>query len=250
MTAAKDGCKGEPASPFPLRMLFVACSRHCFTALCTDVGRKRFEVSCLNSAWRLCWNEASVGILNFVPKLFSAGRRTMNNLLEIMAPFNGIPTPSQQVALAIIPKVTSALSIFGSAYITVDVLRPKRRLNIQSYQRLLVGMSICDLSMSGGIFMSTWPMPREVPNVYGNVGTVQTCSAQGFFEQFGVSTVMCEFHIIFPCVIYWYHSLPSNNNVYKTHDQICIYHRLFRCTWYVCSYDDSLSFCSFQTRQV
>ncbi len=110
-----------------------------------------------------------------------------------MAPFNGLPTPSQQVALAIIPKVTSALSIFGSAYITFDVLRPKHRRNIQSYQRLLVGMSICDLSMSGGIFMSTWPMPRDVPNVYGNVGTVQTCSAQGFFEQFGVSTVMCEF---------------------------------------------------------
>jgi hypothetical protein len=85
-----------------------------------------------------------------------------------MAPFNGLPTPSQQVALAIIPKVTSALSIFGSAYITFDVLRPKHRRNIQSYQRLLVGMSICDLSMSGGIFMSTWPMPRDVPNVYGN----------------------------------------------------------------------------------
>ena len=33
-------------------------------------------------------------------------------------------------------------------------------------------------------------MPREVPDVWGNVGTVQTCSAQGFFEQFGVSTVM------------------------------------------------------------
>ena len=98
----------------------------------------------------------------------------------------------EQVALAIIPKVTSSLSILGSGYITFDVLRPHKVVR-SSYQRLLVGMSICDLSMSGGIFMSTWPMPRDVPNVYGNVGTVQTCTAQGFFEQFGVSTVMCKF---------------------------------------------------------
>jgi len=109
-----------------------------------------------------------------------------------MAPFNGIPTYEQQVALAIVPKVTSALSIFGSGFITFDALRPHKVRS--SYQRLLVGMSICDLSMSGGIFMSTWPMPRDVPNVFGNVGNVRTCTAQGFFEQFGVSTVMCEFY--------------------------------------------------------
>eukprot|EP00984_Skeletonema_dohrnii_P020654 scaffold10131_cov82-Skeletonema_dohrnii-CCMP3373.AAC.1 len=105
-----------------------------------------------------------------------------------MAPFNGIPTYEQQVALAIVPKVTSALSIFGSGFITFDALRPHKVRS--SYQRLLVGMSICDLSMSGGIFMSTWPMPRDVPNVFGNVGNVRTCTAQGFFEQFGVSTVI------------------------------------------------------------
>ena len=131
-----------------------------------------------------------------------------------MAPFNGIPTHSQQVALALIPKFAAAVSIVGSSYIVFDVVRtwtkcrcckwkskkktagagsgsgsgPRRRSD--TYHRLLLGMSVCDLFMSGGIFLSTWPMPREVPNVWGNVGTVPTCSAQGFFEQFGVSTVM------------------------------------------------------------
>ena len=127
-----------------------------------------------------------------------------------MAPFNGIPTHSQQVALALIPKFAAGVSIVGSSYIVFDVVRhmrnrcvcccgsragskanqdgPRRRSD--TYHRLLLAMSICDLMMSGGIFMSTWPMPREVPNVWGNVGTTQTCTAQGFFEQFGVSTVM------------------------------------------------------------
>lgn len=130
-----------------------------------------------------------------------------------MAPFNGIPTHSQQVALALIPKFAAGVSIVGSSYIVFDVVRhmrnrycpccccagnraggtvnpdgPRRRSD--TYHRLLLMMSTCDLMMSGGIFMSTWPMPREVPNVWGNVGTTQTCTAQGFFEQFGVSTVM------------------------------------------------------------
>ena len=109
-----------------------------------------------------------------------------------MAPFNGVPNHQQQVALAIVPKCAAALSLLGSGYITYDVLRNKRneicgrlRTTRATYHRLMVGMSITDLMMSAGIFMSTWPMPSEVPNVWGNVGTIGTCSAQGFFEQFG-----------------------------------------------------------------
>ena len=128
-----------------------------------------------------------------------------------MAPFNGIPTYEQQVALAIVPKVTSALSIFGSGFITFDALRPHKVRS--SYQRLLVGMSICDLSMSGGIFMSTWPMPRDVPNVFGNVGNVRTCTAQGFFEQFGVSTVMCEFYDLCSLLRFIHYRLNATNHL-------------------------------------
>ena len=116
-----------------------------------------------------------------------------------MSPFNGVPTHQEQVALALIPKFAAALSIFGSGYITYDIILRRNKRNEltggvrtprSTYHRLMVGMSICDIMMSGGIFMSTWPMPRDVPNVAWNVGSTQTCTVQGFFEQFGVSTVM------------------------------------------------------------
>ena len=67
------------------------------------------------------------------------------------------------VALALVPKFAAALSILGSGYIAFDVLRIRRhesrglRTTRGPYLRLMLGMSISDLMMSGGIFMSTWP---------------------------------------------------------------------------------------------
>jgi hypothetical protein len=109
-----------------------------------------------------------------------------------MAPFTGIPSPQEQVALAIAPKVTSAISIVGSAYIIYDAAKRCLRATSRNrtYHRLMIGLSVCDLSMSMGLFTSTWPMPRNTPNVWGAAGTTQTCSAVGFFEQAGVGAVL------------------------------------------------------------
>ncbi|KAL3778378.1 hypothetical protein ACHAW5_000601 [Stephanodiscus triporus] len=51
-------------------------------------------------------------------------------------------------------------------------------------------MSLCCLSSSVAWFFTTWPIPRGTPGVYGAVGTQGTCSAQGFFSQFKISSVM------------------------------------------------------------
>jgi len=109
-----------------------------------------------------------------------------------MAPFNGDPSHLQQVALAIVPKITASLSLIGSGYIVFDGWRSKRRTkrDRNTYHRLITGLSICDMVMSMGIFFSTWPMPEGTPNIYGAVGNTRTCTAQGFFEQIGVSAVM------------------------------------------------------------
>lgn len=109
-----------------------------------------------------------------------------------MAPFTGVPTQQQQIVLAVMPKVSASLSILGSSYIVYDcIFRGQRHKREQtSYHRLLVGLSICDLLMSIGLFTSTWPMPADTPNVWGAVGNVQTCEAVGFIEQAGVAAVM------------------------------------------------------------
>ena len=111
-----------------------------------------------------------------------------------MAPFTGEPSYSQQVALAIVPKITSSLSIVGSSYIIFDCVRALRKKtqtgNRNTYRRLMMGLSAVDITMSICFFMSTWPMPRGTPFVFGARGTTQTCTAQGFFAQIGVSSVM------------------------------------------------------------
>jgi hypothetical protein len=108
-----------------------------------------------------------------------------------MAPFNGIPTHSQQVVLALMPKLAATLSIAGSGYIVFDCFRRRRKTKDQNtYHRLMIGLSLCDLLMSTGLFTSTWPMPKETPHVWGAVGTVESCEAIGFLEQAGVIATM------------------------------------------------------------
>ena len=61
-----------------------------------------------------------------------------------------------------------------------------------TYHRLLLSMSIFDVLSSCALFMSTWPIPADTPSkiVYGAVGNQATCSAQGFFVQFSMGTVL------------------------------------------------------------
>jgi hypothetical protein len=49
-------------------------------------------------------------------------------------------------------------------------------------------MSICDFNTSFWYFLSTWPIPRGTPNVFAPSGTQASCTAQGFFIQFGIAT--------------------------------------------------------------
>lgn len=97
-------------------------------------------------------------------------------------------TLAQQKAVAIAPKFTAGLSAFGSLLTCILILWPKRKRN--TYHRLVLGMSLCCLSSSVAWFFTTWPIPRGTADVFGAVGTQQTCSAQAFFAQFSLSSVM------------------------------------------------------------
>lgn len=88
---------------------------------------------------------------------------------------------AKQKALAIIPKFSGALSMIGSAFIFQHIIRsPKRRGLV--YHRLLLMMSLSDFIGSSMFFLSTWPIPKGTPGVYGAMGTTETCTAAGFFN--------------------------------------------------------------------
>ncbi|KAL7532544.1 hypothetical protein ACHAWF_004175 [Thalassiosira exigua] len=99
----------------------------------------------------------------------------------------GWSTETQFRHLSIWPHFTGMLSMIGSSLIIYEVLRdPGKRKKV--YHRLLLAMSLCDLNTSFWYFLSTWPIPKGTAKVYQPSGTMASCTAQGFFIQFGIST--------------------------------------------------------------
>jgi hypothetical protein len=92
----------------------------------------------------------------------------------------------QAKTLAILPKFTGLLSLVGSFFIFQDILlhgktSPAKRV----FHRVMIGLSISDGLASVVNILSTWPIPVGTPGVYLASGTVQTCTAQGFFNELG-----------------------------------------------------------------
>ena len=83
----------------------------------------------------------------------------------------------------IIQGTTSALSIVGSSVLLTTLFRTKGARR-KVHCRLLVFVSIFDLVFSIAYGLGPVPVPKEVP-IPGASGTVETCSAQGFFRQWG-----------------------------------------------------------------
>ena len=96
----------------------------------------------------------------------------------------------QQIALALIPKFSSFLSLFGSGWIFIEVIsQPNQKLN-RPYHRLLLAMSVYDILESVWNFGSTWPIPKGTPGIIWPMGTTATCTAQGFFLQLSLAVPM------------------------------------------------------------
>jgi len=93
-------------------------------------------------------------------------------------------------ALALIPKFTGTISLMASVYIVWNVLASKNKRR-QTSNRVLVGVALSGILISFfGFFLSTWPIPSDTWLVWGNYGTIQTCTMQGFFFQVGISATI------------------------------------------------------------
>ena len=98
---------------------------------------------------------------------------------------------SQEKFLGILPMISGFLSLLGSGWIIVEVLTTKAKL-YTVYNRLLLAMSIVDVMASIGYMFSTIPIPKGSYEVVWAFGTVQTCTAQGFFVQLGLVPAICK----------------------------------------------------------
>ena len=89
--------------------------------------------------------------------------------------------------LAILPKISGALSAAGSSYVIQDVLRDPRKRKESTYHRVMLGLSTSDFLSSVFVnFLSTWPMPRGYMKYA--VGTMATCDMVGFFHALTIFT--------------------------------------------------------------
>ena len=96
---------------------------------------------------------------------------------------------SQITALAVAPKTTSTLSIIGSIFIIIKVLKSPLRRS-RSHHRLLAGMSVCDFFASFATFLSTWPIPIGTRGVRFAVGNITSCTIQGFMANFNIAVAL------------------------------------------------------------
>jgi hypothetical protein len=104
-------------------------------------------------------------------------------------------TIGQQRALAVLPKITGFSSFIFSLVIAITIFRDKKKFS-KVYHRLIFGMSCADISSSLWLAMSTWPIPKET-GVLWAVGNTTTCSFQGFFTQFGISSPLYNVSLSF-----------------------------------------------------
>jgi len=97
----------------------------------------------------------------------------------------------QKAVVAILPKISSTLSIVGSSYIIYHNLNSSARRHdrLKSTRNLLlVSLSFSDIIGSIGYFASTWSIPADDTQslVVFNMGNEVTCQTQGVFLQFGL----------------------------------------------------------------
>ena len=93
---------------------------------------------------------------------------------------------SQQVALALVPKLTGFLSFSCSSYIVYSILKDQRRRH-KVYHRLICGTCVIDVLSSISFGLSTWPIPRDAGMLWAS-GTMATCQAQAFVNQVAIGS--------------------------------------------------------------
>ncbi len=99
---------------------------------------------------------------------------------------------------ALAPRFSGFTSTISSLIIIYVVLRSENRLST-IYHRIMVCMALSDMMSSTAIGLTTLPMPQGVLDIHivgTRLGTIGTCTAQGFFYTFGLVTGLSYYAIL------------------------------------------------------
>jgi hypothetical protein len=96
-------------------------------------------------------------------------------------------TKAQQIAIAIIPKVTGSISFVCSSIMVHMILRSEIKLG-SPFRRLIFAMCIVDMLQSGTAALSTLSSPKDSPGIWGAYGNTTTCNITGSIFQFASTT--------------------------------------------------------------
>jgi len=94
----------------------------------------------------------------------------------------------QRAVLAILPKVSSVLSMCGSSAILAECFYFERKRLDRVYNRLLCVMAMFDILESIFNFASTWMITAGANSSKFAAGNDDSCTAQGFFLQLGLTS--------------------------------------------------------------
>lgn len=93
-------------------------------------------------------------------------------------------TENQQIAVALVPKLTSVISIGSLLYALRSFFRNWSKRG-KLYHRLFLSLAISDLIRSINFFIGSWAVPVGEPNVFMALGNDATCTAQAIVFQLG-----------------------------------------------------------------
>jgi multidrug transporter EmrE-like cation transporter len=124
------------------------------------------------------------GMNLFEASIDALRRQTSSTLRTLNSPFNR--TKSQQVAIAITPKISGFISFTCSATLIYMILASDIKLST-SFRRIIFGICALDMLQSFVCFISTWSSPMELAESYGIWGAAGndiTCSITGWIFEF------------------------------------------------------------------
>lgn len=91
-------------------------------------------------------------------------------------------TNSQEIILYLLQIFSGTLSLIGSSTILFKIFRNLRRGNHTTpYDRLILGLSICDVISSLTYAMGPFLLPRDTSKRVWALGNDSTCTFLGFF---------------------------------------------------------------------